>query len=136
MHKFILGNNPLAPETGGLWILHLLEPICIIEVVLLGEKIHTKKALYTAQFQFTNSKGIIENWQLRMHHYFTTNFNERKNSEELCKKIMDDASHWYLAYLISQNKPFAYCQNEIEGGKMCNIQCDHCKEYYKPLEDN
>jgi len=27
-----------------------------------------------------------------------------------------------------------YCQSEIEGNKMCKEQCDHCKEYYKPLE--
>lgn len=30
---------------------------------------------------------------------------------------------------------FNYCQNQIEGQRMCKIQCDHCKEYYKPLEE-
>jgi hypothetical protein len=29
---------------------------------------------------------------------------------------------------------FKYCKNEIEGGGKCTIQCDHCKEYYAPLE--
>lgn len=27
-----------------------------------------------------------------------------------------------------------YCQSEIEMGDKCNEQCQHCKEYYKPLE--
>jgi hypothetical protein len=27
-----------------------------------------------------------------------------------------------------------YCRNEIEGKRKCRIQCEHCKEYYKPLE--
>ena len=29
-----------------------------------------------------------------------------------------------------------YCQREIEGESKCVKQCDHCKIYYKPLEDN
>ena len=27
-----------------------------------------------------------------------------------------------------------YCQSDIEMNGKCNEQCDHCKEYYKPLE--
>lgn len=30
---------------------------------------------------------------------------------------------------------YSYCQSEIEGDRKCYDQCDHCKEYYKPLED-
>lgn len=30
---------------------------------------------------------------------------------------------------------FIYCQSQIENNKKCTEQCDHCKEYYKPLED-
>ena len=29
---------------------------------------------------------------------------------------------------------FNYCKNEIEGGNKCYVQCNHCAEYYKPLE--
>lgn len=28
-----------------------------------------------------------------------------------------------------------YCQSNIEDNGRCEIQCDHCKEYYKPLEE-
>ena len=27
-----------------------------------------------------------------------------------------------------------YCQREIEDETKCEEQCDHCKEYYKPIE--
>ena len=27
-----------------------------------------------------------------------------------------------------------YCQRDIEGESKCDTQCDHCKEYYSPLE--
>jgi hypothetical protein len=43
------------------------------------------------------------------------------------------------AYLKEHSKEepaldFKYCKNEIEGGNKCYVQCDHCKEYYAPLE--
>ena len=100
MHKFLLAENPQAPESGGLWIIHLLDPICIIEAVIGGEKRHTKKAIYINEFKYINSDGIIENWQLRIHHFFTTDFDERKDAKERCEKIINDAWHWYRAYLI------------------------------------
>lgn len=27
------------------------------------------------------------------------------------------------------------CQRDIEGESKCSEQCDHCKEYYAPLEE-
>jgi len=36
-------------------------------------------------------------------------------------------------YLFGVSRAF-YCQREIEGQSKCTHQCDHCKEYYKPLE--
>lgn len=104
MHKFVLAENPRAPATGGLWIIHLIEPFCIIEAVTDGEKIHTKKAIYRNEFRYINSDGVIENWQLRIHHYFTTDFNEEKQADELTKKIMEDAWHWFKSYLIWEDK--------------------------------
>ena len=37
-----------------------------------------------------------------------------------------------LEKLNSVSKAF-YCQSEIEGESKCKQQCEHCKEYYKPL---
>lgn len=30
---------------------------------------------------------------------------------------------------------FRYCQSQIEGNDKCDTQCEHCKEYYSPLEN-
>ena len=27
-----------------------------------------------------------------------------------------------------------YCQRDIEGQSICDSQCEHCEEYYRPLE--
>jgi hypothetical protein len=35
--------------------------------------------------------------------------------------------------LFGVNRDF-YCQREIERESKCTYQCEHCKEYYKPLE--
>ena len=35
---------------------------------------------------------------------------------------------------VSKNEVSFYCQRHIEGNSICDEQCDHCKEYYAPLE--
>lgn len=30
---------------------------------------------------------------------------------------------------------FKYCQSDIEMGGKCEQQCEHCREYYRPLEE-
>lgn len=35
--------------------------------------------------------------------------------------------------LLGINREF-YCQREFEFQSKCDHQCDHCKEYYSPLE--
>ena len=32
-------------------------------------------------------------------------------------------------------KNFRYCQSQIEDNGKCETQCEHCKEYYAPLEN-
>ncbi len=102
MHKFILGENPMAPETGGLWIIRLPQPIAIIEAVLSGEKIHSKNAIHTANLLYQNPDGITENWQLRMYHLFTTDF--LTDPEKQSEPILIDALHWFRAYLEFEDK--------------------------------
>ena len=48
--------------------------------------------------------------------------------EKICKKY-----HSKQLLIHSVSKSF-YCQSDIEMNGICNEQCDHCKEYYKPLE--
>lgn len=102
MHKFILGENPMAPESGGLWIIRLPQPIAIIEAVLIGKKIHSKNAMHAVNFLHENSDGIAENWELRLYHLFTTDF--LIEPEKQAKPILIDAGYWFKAYLEFEDK--------------------------------
>lgn len=104
MHKFLLAENPQAPGSGGLWIIHMPDPICIIEAVLEGEKIQTPKVIHKKEFEYVSSDGVSEHWQLRLYHYFTTDFNEEKEAEELAEKIIIRAWRWYKEYLIWEDQ--------------------------------
>lgn len=44
--------------------------------------------------------------------------------------------NWLKKIVLKYNRKekYYYCQNQIEGGKFCKTQCDHCNEYYQPLE--
>ena len=47
----------------------------------------------------------------------------KKISKEDTEKTINYVSEWY------------HCQSEIEGGKECDKQCDHCREYYKGTDN-
>ena len=53
-------------------------------------------------------------------------------------KYSDDYVKWLenevLALRLYVVGSAFYCQRDIEGQSICAIQCDHCKEYYKPLD--
>lgn len=56
---------------------------------------------------------------------------------KLCREIERSAKRSkFLLFIFSvvKAKRTFYCQREIEGESKCAEQCDHCKEYYKPLE--
>jgi hypothetical protein len=40
-----------------------------------------------------------------------------------------------LKQLIEEAFNFRYCQSEIELNDKCKVQCSHCEEYYRPLEN-
>lgn len=94
----------MESETGGLWIIHLPNPNAIIEAVLIGEKVHAKNAVYFKEYQYSNSDGILELWQLRLHHYFSTLFCDDKEAEVQAFKMLDNAWHWYKSYLIFEDE--------------------------------
>ena len=102
MHKFLLATNPLAPQSCGVWIIHNVKPICIINVVYGEDKPKTKNIIYHKKF-FADGKE----YTLYIHHYFTTDFNEEKKADELCEKILNRAWRWYFNYLIAAKKIIA-----------------------------
>ena len=47
----------------------------------------------------------------------------------------DDYVKWLeKQFAISGVGSAFYCKRDIEGESICDAQCDHCNEYYKPLE--
>lgn len=61
----------------------------------------------------------------------TTSAKETKDWKLKASKINIDE----IAEILNKLFDFKYCQSEIEDNGKCNIQCKHCKEYYKPLEN-
>jgi len=47
------------------------------------------------------------------------------------KDMLDDYVEQLRLHSVSKS---FYCQSDIEMDGICDKQCDHCKEYYKPLE--
>ena len=41
----------------------------------------------------------------------------------------------FFTFTVEKKGNF-YCQREIEGESGCKEQCDHCEEYYRPIEKN
>jgi hypothetical protein len=59
-----------------------------------------------------------------------TSAKETKDWKEKQSKIkIEDISK-----ILNNLFDFRYCQSQIEDNGKCKRQCEHCKEYYKPLE--
>lgn len=98
MDKFILGENPMRPDDPGLFIIHLLQPVAIFEC-LEG---HVDKRDIFKHYSFQNTDGVIEEWTLSVHHFFTTDF--LKEPAEQAAPLMDKAWRWFRSYLEYEDK--------------------------------
>lgn len=67
-------------------------------------------------FEETPREQILKDWE---------------QAEEETKDIETPTVEEFMLYIVGS--PF-YCVSEIEGRKLCSEQCEHCAEYYKPLE--
>jgi hypothetical protein len=59
--------------------------------------------------------------------------NLEKIADELVTSLTKGTPKDYSNFRNITTKKF-YCQSKIEGRFTCNNQCEHCEEYYKPLE--
>jgi hypothetical protein len=70
---------------------------------------------------------------------YTRNTNKRSFMKNLIEEIQyqfEMLTRWMREQklrLFGVSRAF-YCQSDIEGNRKCTNQCEHCKEYYKPLE--
>lgn len=102
MDKHLLAENPMRASEGGLAIVRTVQPVAIFEVI---EGHQECKDIHKA-YSFKNSDGLIEEYTLRAHHYFSTDIDTIEESEVY--KFMDDAWYWYMAYMKWEDK-----QNEL-----------------------
>lgn len=97
MDKHLLAENPMS-DNGSLAIVRTVQPISIYEVID-GHIPHKGLAKH---YTFKNSDGLFEEYTLRIHHYFSTDIDTVEESEVF--KFMDDAWHWYVAYMKWEDK--------------------------------
>lgn len=57
----------------------------------------------------------------------------KESKEWKCKSLQINFND--ISKILNNIFSFKYCQSEIEDNGKCSIQCNHCKKYYKPLEN-
>lgn len=87
----------MRSDSTGLYIIHLPDPVTIIECIEghVG-KGEVKAGNIYRHYQFNNGQGI-EEWTLNIHHFFTTDFLEEP--EQRAIKLLDRAWRWYRSYM-------------------------------------
>lgn len=97
MDKFILGENPMR-EDSGKWIIHLLDPKAIVRCT----EGHVQIDNIFKHYQYKNSDGIIEEWTLSAHFFFTTDFISEPEQQVI--PLLDRAWRWYRSYIQWEDK--------------------------------
>lgn len=100
MDKFVLAENPMR-EDHDVFICHLLNPVAIFQTHE-GHVIFENAEKIYRHYQFKNIDGIIEEWTLSVHHFFTTDFLTEPNVQ--AEKLIDKAWRWYRAYMEWEDK--------------------------------
>lgn len=92
MDKFLIAENPMH-EGSGTWIIHLLKPQAIIQCI----EGHEQTDKIYKYYQFRNADGIIEEWTLSAHFFFTTDFISEPEAQVI--PLLDRAWRWYRSYM-------------------------------------
>lgn len=93
MDKFLLGENPLRPESG-LWIIHMLDPVAIIrctEVKEAADKV-------SQDYVYINTDNVAEQWTLSVF------FIDKDIEEKEMYHLLDRAWRWYRSYMQWEDK--------------------------------
>lgn len=92
MDKFLLAMNEMSGNDDVV-IVRAVQPVSHYQVV----DGHVGSRQIHKHFTYKNSEGEKELYTLVVTHYFTTDIDTTDESEVY--KFMDDAWHWYMAYL-------------------------------------
>ena len=97
MDKFLLAENPMRQEQSGLWVIHMLQPQAHIEC--LEGHVNTDRP--HKHYSFTNVDGVVEEWTLSAHFFFTFDF--IREPEDQVIPLLDRAWRWFRSYLESED---------------------------------
>lgn len=92
MDKFLIAENPMR-ERSGTWVIHMLNPQAHVQCL----KGHVQTDKIYKHYQFRNSDGVIEEWTLSAHFFFTTDFISEPGQQVI--PLLDRAWRWYRSYI-------------------------------------
>lgn len=104
MDRFLLAENPIkkpnSNEYNPLYIIHTLEPKCIIEAICLNENFELKGSIELpyAKFEHKNTDGAIEEWVLAIRDIYST------ASTSNIEQLLPRAWRWYRSCLEWEDK--------------------------------
>lgn len=101
MDKFLLAENPMRPDQSGRFIVHMLDPVAIIECELEHNEYPPGK--WYKHYYFQNIDEVIENWTLSIHFMFTKELDSEQH-HKLVNHMLDRAWRWYRSYLEWEDK--------------------------------
>lgn len=101
MDKFLLAENPQRPDNSGLFIIHMLDPVAIIQCEEQWYELQAGK--FYKHFHYKNATDIIENWTLSIHFLFSTELNSEKH-HKIVDHMLDRAWRWFRSYLEFEDK--------------------------------
>ncbi len=102
MDRFLLAENPNRPKESGLFILHRLEPKCLIECICVtDEGMDEDLSAIFDLFVHRNSNGVDEQWQLIIRDYYDVDHVESLPDSEVLRyrKMINKSWYWFKAYL-------------------------------------
>jgi hypothetical protein len=102
MDRFLLCENPNRPKESGLFILHRLEPKCLIECICVTDNgMDDDLSSIFDLFTYRNSDGLNEQWQLVIRDYYDVEDVEQVPDSEVprYRKMINKSWHWFKSYL-------------------------------------
>lgn len=91
MNKFVLGENPMRPDDPDLYIIHLPDPVAIIEVE--EDHIEYPPGKWYRHFVFNE-----ELFTLSVHFLWTRELDTEQHNA-IVNKMLDKAWRWWRAYM-------------------------------------
>jgi len=95
MDKFLLAENPMRPEQSGIWIIHMLDPVAIIQCTEGREDNDNTFRHYV----YINADNVPEEWTLSIFFIAIDGLTDKDHEH-----LLDRAWRWYRSYMQWEDK--------------------------------